>query len=258
MQLESEASVTEAVPGRCDRGVWRGGCNQPFESARSSHTECLARHAGRHGWSKRRRSSQAAKRQCLSGHGCRVEGGPPGRARGAILALAQAHDGGTHLDLRDNASPFAGCCGNRRSKRCFAPRSRGARHPVRAQRARGSASRSSARTTKEVRGAGSRRGLAPSKDGRTFARISPVPQARSFGSMHLRGSSARIVPARGRYEVKAARGSSPFIAVRGNDAARGGCPCVVVLQKSVGRPRAQRSAQSVSVGSKARPLQRGV
>jgi len=228
-----------------------------LRTVRSSHTECLARHAGRHGWSKRRRSSRAAKRRCSSGHGCRVEGGPPGRRGEQSPGSHGAQEWWNAPRFSWNASPFAGRCGNRRSKRWRAPRSRGASHPVRAQRARGSASRSSARTTKEVRGAGSRRGLAPPKDGRTFARISPVPQARSFGSMHLRGSSARIIPARGRYEVKAVRGSSPLLAVRGNDAARGGCPCVVVLQKSEERPRAQRSAQSVSNGSKARSMRRG-
>jgi len=33
-----------------------------LRTVRSSHTGCLARHAGHRGWSKRRRSSRAAKR----------------------------------------------------------------------------------------------------------------------------------------------------------------------------------------------------
>jgi len=49
-------------------------------------------------------------------------------------------------------------------------------HPVRAERARGSASRSSARTTKEVRGTGSRRGFARRNDGANLHSIWSGPR----------------------------------------------------------------------------------
>jgi hypothetical protein len=195
-------------------------------------------------------SSQAAKRLQSVGAprstGAAWREAHLGDHRGAILALTKAQSGGTHLGLRRNAFPFAGSCGNRRSSG-DSPRVRARRLPVHAQRTRGSASRSSARTTKEVRGAGSRRGFARRKTARTFARPSPVPQARSFGSMNLRGSSARSVPARGRVEVKAARGVVASRCRTRNRRRSWWCPCVVVLQKSEGRPRVQRSARSGKV-----------
>jgi len=91
------------------------------------------------------------------------------------------------------------------------------------------------------------------KTARTFARVGPVPHHAS-SEARMRGSSARAVPARGRTKAKAHGGSSPPDAARGNDAARGGCPCIVVLQKSAVRPRAQRSVKPGSVGSKARAI----
>jgi len=125
-------------------------------------------------------------------------------------------------------------------------------HPVRAERARGSASRSSARTTKEVRGNWFEEGLLPPKRRREPS-LDPVRSTQGIPLRRcaLRGSSARAVPARGRTKAKAERGSSPRFAERGIEAARGRCPCIVVLQKSTERPRAQRSAPPVSVGSKA-------
>jgi len=56
--------------------------------------------------------------------------------------------------------PSRGGAGSRGLSGGLTPRSRGVNHPVQAKRARGSASRSTARTTKGVRGTGSRRGLA--------------------------------------------------------------------------------------------------
>jgi hypothetical protein len=50
------------------------------------------------------------------------------------------------------------------------------------------------------------------------------------------------------------RSKSPFIAVE-DSTPRSRCPCIVVLQKSVGRLRAQRSAPSAANGSKARSKQ---
>jgi hypothetical protein len=66
------------------------------------------------------------------------------------------------------------------------------------------------------------------KTERTFARIGPVPH-RASSEVCMRGSSARAVPERGRTKAKARGGSSPPNAVRGIDAARGGCPCIVVF-----------------------------
>jgi len=167
--------------------------------------------------------------------------------------------GGTHLGLRRNAPPFAGRCGNRRPQRWFVPRSRGASRPVRAERARGSASRSSARTTNEVRGTDSRRGFARPNDGRTFGSSRSGPAARSLRRHALRGSSARCRPlaqAKGRTKVKAGRGSSPPLRRTRKPCCSRRCPCIVVLQKSAERPRAQRSAPPVTAGSKASSPQR--
>jgi len=50
------------------------------------------------------------------------------------------------------------------------------------------------------------------------------------------------------------RSKSPFTAVE-DSTPRSWCPCIVVLQKSVGRLRAQRSAPSAANGSKARSKQ---
>jgi len=69
--------------------------------------------------------------------------------------------------------------------------------------------RLSKQCTHDERGARSRfeEGPRPNEtSARTFARINPVPQARFFGGLNLRGSSARTVPARGRPEVKVAGG----------------------------------------------------
>jgi len=77
--------------------------------------------------------------------------------------------------------------------------------PVQAKRARGSASRSTARTTKEVRGTGSRRGLARRNDGASLHSDRSGPHERLLLRRQTqRGSSARAVPARG--QTKARRG----------------------------------------------------
>jgi hypothetical protein len=66
-----------------------------------------------------------------------------------------------------------------------------------------------------------------------------------FGSMTLRGSSAHAVfLVRGGAEGEGGKKVVTSSAARGVDAARGWCPYVVELQKSEGRPRAQRSAPS--------------
>jgi hypothetical protein len=108
-------------------------------------------------------------------------------------------------------------------------------HPVRAERARGSAFRSSARTTNEVRGTGSRRGFARRNDGANLHLSWSGPRKGTpLRRRDLRGSSARAVPARGRTKVKAEKGSSPCSAERGNEAARGRCPCIARIAE-VGR-----------------------
>jgi len=95
-------------------------------------------------------------------------------------------------------------------------------HPVRAERARGSAFRSSARTTNEVRGTGSRRGFARRNGSANLHSSWSGPRkACLFGGSALRGSSARAVPARGQTKAKAGKGSSPLPAARGTEAARG-------------------------------------
>jgi len=85
-------------------------------------------------------------------------------------------------------------------------------HPVRAERARGSAFRSSARTTNEVRGTGSRRGFAR-RNGSANLHLSwsGPRKACLFGGSALRGSSARVVPARGRTKAKAGKGRHLFL-----------------------------------------------
>jgi hypothetical protein len=127
--------------------------------------------------------------------------------------------------------------------------------PVRAERARGSAPRSSARTTNEVRGTGSRRGFVRPNDGANLhlesvrsrsaclfggarcAARQPVPSPRGGGRRRRRSEARHLT-----------------LAERGIDTARGRCPCIVVLQKSVERPQAQRSVPPVTDGSKARSL----
>jgi len=81
---------------------------------------------------------------------------------------------------------------------------------VRAERARGSAFRSSARTTNEVRGTGFEEGLRPPKDGANLRSIWSGPRrARLFGGARCGGSSARAVPVRGRTKAKAKRVVTP-------------------------------------------------
>jgi len=126
---------------------------------------------------------------------------------------AGAHGGGTHLwssweriTLRGaTREPWASAvarlaCAQGALTRC-AQRARGFRlsHAVR-------------RTTKEVCGIGSRRGLARRKATRTLARVGPVPR---FTLLRKRDRAARQPG-----KAKALGGSSPPNAARGHDAAR--------------------------------------
>jgi len=169
-------------------------------------------------WSKRRRLSRSAKRRCSSGHRCCVDGRPARMNKGSDPRVRTSAGRRNAPRSSWNAPPFAGRCGNRRPQRWLAPRSRGAAHPVRAERARGSASRSSARTTNEVRGTGSRRDFARPNDGANL-HLDPV---RSRGTASSEARAARLVSpcrpraqVRGRTKAKAGRGSSPPSAERG-------------------------------------------
>jgi len=163
-----------------------------------------------------------------------VERRPTRTSRGAILDLARMHGGRTHLGLRRNAPPFAGRCGSRRPQRWCASRSREALHPVRAQRARGSASRSSARTTNGVRGTWIEEGLRPPKRRREPS----LDWVRSTRRRLFGGAFARLVspvrPRKGADEGEGRERKSSLFAERGHEAARGRCPCLVVIAE-VGR-----------------------
>ena len=155
------ASVTEAVLGAAIEGF--GGGKQPtFRSVRLSRTGCLARHAGHHGVVEKAQALPMLQSVgVLRGTGAAWTEARLGGSEEQSSGSDKRRYGGTHLGLRRNASPFAGRCGNRRPQRWLTPHVRaGVNHPVQAKRARGSASRSTARTTKGVRGTGSRRGLA--------------------------------------------------------------------------------------------------
>jgi len=145
-------------------------------------------------WLKRRRFSRSAKRRCSSGHRCCVDERPARMNKRSDPRVRTSAGRWNAPRSSWNAPPFAGRCGNRRPQRWLAPRSRGAAHPVRAERAGGSASRSSARTTNEVRGTGSRRGFARRNDGANLVSIRSGPAARPLRRRASRGSSALPSP----------------------------------------------------------------
>jgi len=137
-----------------------------------------------------------AKCRCSSGHRCCVERGPTRANRGAILDVARAHDGGTHLGFRSNAPPFAGRCGTRRPQRWGAPLTRSESSGASAEHERVHLSK---RHSYDERGArySARGGSSPAQTtARTFTRWSPV----HAGGLLLRklvpraGSSARAAP----------------------------------------------------------------
>jgi len=177
-----------------------------------------------------------AKCRCSSGHRCCVERGLTRTSRGAILGFARAHDGGTHLGFRSNTPPFAGRCGTRRPERWYALLSSGADHRVRAQSARGSASRRSSRTTKGVRGTRYEEGLRPPKRRRepSLDRFRSTWEACFFGSSSLAQARQPEPPRKGTAKGEGAERSSPRRAERGADAVRGRCPCLVVFAE-IGR-----------------------
>jgi len=77
--------------------------------------------------------------------------------------------------------------------------------------------------------------------------------ARIFGCMWIAWLVARV-DSQEKAKANVGEEQSPFTAVE-DSTPRSGCPCIVGLQKSVGRLRAQRSAPSAANGSKARSKQ---
>jgi hypothetical protein len=125
-------------------------------------------------------------------------------------------------------------------------------HPVRAERARGSASRSSARTTKEVRGNWFEEGLLPPKRRRNLHSTRSGPRgACLFGGVRCEARQPVPSPRGGgrRQRQREVR----HLALQNEESTRlaVGARASSYLQKSAERPRAQRSASPVSVGSKA-------
>jgi len=189
-----------------------------FRSVRLGHTECLARHAGHHGWLKRRRFSQAAKRQALFGvlgaawmetrSGEDEERSSPSRQ--SVRRWNAPRPPCERIALR-------GAVRDRRPQRWLGVRSRAPNRPVRARDARGgSASSTQVRARQRGVRPGSRRDLARRKAARTFARVGPVRARRaSPEARRLRGSSARARPRKGATRANACgrRVTSP--AVRG-------------------------------------------
>jgi len=129
-------------------------------------------------------------------------------------------------------------------------RSRSTNRPVWAQGERGSAPRRSAHMTRRC-AVRFEEGSRPPKDGANLHSGRPVRAHELLRKHAVHGSSARAVPERGRPKAKAVEGGHPALPHTRNRRARGKCPCVVVLQKSLERLRAQRSASPIPSGSKA-------
>lgn len=140
-----------------------------------------------------------------------------------------------------------------------ASRSRGTLHRVRAQSTRGSASRSSARTTKGVRGTRHEEGLRPPKRRRepSLGGVRFTREARLFGGASL--AQARQPEPAPQGEGKGRRrGEVRHLFTQNEDPMpfAVGARTSSYLQKSVERPRTQRSASPTPEWSKARPVTR--
>jgi len=184
------ASVTEAVLGAAIEGYREGVSNHL--SLRSNRATTGAWHVmpGISPWSKRRRYLLSAKCRCSSGHRCCVEGMP---TRTGPESNLRPRSGARRWNAPRSSWERTALRGTMREPeawRWHAPRSRGTRRPVRAQRARGSASRSSARTTKEVRGTRLEEGLRPPKRRREPS-LGWVRSTRGHGSSESRSREAR-------------------------------------------------------------------
>jgi len=204
---------------------------------------------------KRRRLSRAAKHRCPPGRRCRVDGRPTGRTRGAILVSSH---GCTAVErtsgLRGNAPPFAGRRGNL-GPSGGSPRVRARRLARCAHNAREDF-RLPLPCTHDERGVRNRfeKGTRSAERrrepllGSVRSRGPPSPEGRP------RGSSARTSPRGGGRRRRRLEVRHPLTqheeAARLVVSARASSHC----RNSAGRPRAQRSAPSVSVGSKAWPL----
>jgi len=101
---------------------------------------------------------------------------------------------------------------------------------------------------------GSRRGLARRKTARTFTRGGPVRASELLRKHALARLVSSCHPREGADEGKGRVEVSHLSRQYEERRACGQCPCIVVLQKSVERLRAQRSASSVPSGSKARTV----
>lgn len=139
-----------------------------------------------------------------------------------------------------------------------AARSRGAAARCEREMRKGQPSSSRARTHDRRCAVGSRRGLARRKAREpSLGSAGPrMPRARSKGRARAYvvarcSASSRKGGQRANVDVEQ---TSPHVAVE-DSASRSQCPCIVVLQKSSGRLRAQRNAPSAACGLNAHTRQ---
>jgi len=152
---------------------------------------------------KRRRLSRTAKRRHSSERPV-PRGGRPTRANAGSdpRCLARAQGGGTHLGFRANAPPSRGVRDRRPQRRVVALTRSGS--PGASTRCeRGSAPPRECTHDREVCGP-VRGGVSPAERRREPS-LEAVRSARAsfFGSTPSRGSSARVIPERGRTKAKA-------------------------------------------------------
>jgi len=226
-----------------------------FHALRSSRLGCLARHAGPPRGRKRRRPRSAARCRSSSGRlRCRVERGPASSGeRGAIPAKRSDVHGGTHLGLRwarhpsrDDAKLEASRGWHTAFARCVGP--------VHVRDAEGAPPFSRARRHDTGCAAGSSGGFARRKPVWTSSRVGRSARRHASSGAVSARLGARVLAQAMAKSKRRRESKSPHAAARGPDARDHG-PCLVVVQKSSGRPRAQRSAPSAAHGSKARARQ---
>jgi len=206
---------------------------------------------------KRRRLSRAAKRRCPPGRRCRVDERPAfARVRSDPRRFADVHGGGTHLrSLRERTTlrgamrePWTLAAAQRalvarRAARC-AQNAREDPPPVAVcARRRGVRSRFE-------------KGTRPPKSGTNLSSGRPGP---AVVLLRAHDCAARqpvlsLAHARRQHQGEGVRRQVTSARSTRNRCGSWWCPCVVVLQKSAERPRAQRSARSVPNGSKARTV----
>jgi len=159
-------------------------------------------------WSQRRRLSQSAKRRCSSGHRCCVEERP---ARMKPGSNPRDRPGARWWNAPRSSSERITLRGEVREAEASVvahPAFARSGRPVQAERARGSASRSSARTTNEVRGNWFEEGLPPPKRRREPS-LDPVRSRRAAFS---EARAARLVsPCRPRKGADEGEGRERFV-----------------------------------------------